>query len=123
MHKNDLIISLKLAPRQQQRHKNNPLDRSGDTLMLLKKSQLEIRLIQIDFRILLCIRKSYRLGITEVTKDESEILIISSLAAASFLICLVCTVYHRRKRRKHHHRQLGLHRSGGHYDSTTSATG
>lgn len=62
-------------------------------------------------------------GSTEVTKDESEILIISSLAASSFLICLVCTIYHRRKRRKHHHRQLGLHRSGGHYDSTTSATG
>lgn len=60
---------------------------------------------------------------TEVTKDESEILIISGLAASSFLICLVCTIYHRRKRRKHHHRQLGLHRSGGHYDSTTSATG
>ncbi|XP_031631169.1 uncharacterized protein LOC116345699 isoform X2 [Contarinia nasturtii] len=59
----------------------------------------------------------------DVTKDESEILIISSLAACSFLICLVCTIYHRRKRRKHHHRQLGLHRSGGHYDSTTSATG
>lgn len=62
-------------------------------------------------------------GIIEVTKDESGALIISSLAAGSFLICLVCTVYHRRKRRKPHHRQLGLHRSGGHYDSTTSATG
>lgn len=63
------------------------------------------------------------IGIMEVTKDESEILIISSLVAGSFLICLVYTIYHRRKRRKHHHRQLGLRRSGGHYDSTTSATG
>lgn len=64
------------------------------------------------------------IGTIETPKGDIDVLIPLSLVAVSFLTCLLYMVCHRkRKRRSHRHRHLGLHRSGGHYDSSTSATG